>query len=214
MRFDILTIFPDAFASYLNTSILKRAQAKKKIRVVFHDIRDFTTDKHRSVDDRPYGGGVGMVMKVEPVVKALAKVPKLKHRKVILLSARGKRLTQVDCRRLAAERQLVLICPRYEGIDERVLEWVDEQVSIGDYVLTGGELPAMVLIDAITRLLPGVLGKDESSRDESHSQPGVLEYPQYTRPEVFRGKRVPTVLLSGDHRKISAWRQRMKKRAR
>lgn len=212
MRFDLLTIFPEAFSSYLNTSILKRAQTKRRIRVVFHDIRKAATDRHRTVDDKPYGGGVGMVMKVEPIVKTLATVPKLKRRRVILFSAKGTRLMQADVRRLTRYRQLVLICPRYEGVDERVVDYVDEEVSIGDYVLTGGDLPAMVVIDAVARLLPGVLGKDESSRDESHSQLGVLEYPQYTRPEVFRRKRVPKVLLSGDHKAIAAWRSKQRKR--
>lgn len=212
MRFDVLTIFPEAFSSYLNASILKRARAKKKIRVVFHDLRNFTTDKHRSVDDKPYGGGPGMVMKVEPVSKALQKVPKNKKRRVILFSAKGKRLTQADVRRLSKYQQLVMVCARYEGIDERVMDWVHEEISIGDYVLTGGELPAMIVIDAVTRLIPGVLGKDESSKDESHSEPGVLEYPQYTRPEAFRGKRAPKVLLSGDHKAIAAWRERHRRR--
>ncbi len=212
MRFDIVTIFPKLFSPYLGESILKRAQAKKKIRVVLHDLRDFTTDKHRSVDDKPYGGGVGMVMKVEPVYLALRAVPKLKKRRVILLSAKGKRFTQAEARRLAKYQQLVLLCPRYEGIDERVLQYVDEELSIGDYVLTGGELPALIVIDAVTRLLPGVLGKDESSVDESHSQSGVLEYPHYTRPEVFLRQRVPKVLLSGDHKKIQTWRVQMKRK--
>lgn len=211
MRFDILTIFPEAFSSYLNTSILKRAQARKKIRVVLHDIRKVATDRHRTVDDRPYGGGVGMVMKVEPIMKTLAKVSRLKKRRVLLFSAKGKRLTQADVRRWSAFQQLIMICPRYEGVDERVVDVVDEEVSIGDYVMTGGELPAMVVIDAVARLKKGVLGKDESSHDESHSQVGVLEYPQYTRPEVYKNKRVPKVLLSGDHAAISAWREKRRK---
>lgn len=212
MRFDIITIFPNVFGAYLNESILKRAQKKKKVSFRFHDLRDFTTDKHRSVDDRPYGGGVGMVMKVEPVYKALRALPKQKRRRIILLSAKGKKFAQADAKRLAKYSQLVFICPRYEGIDERVSEYIDEEISIGDYVLTGGELPAMVIMDAVTRLLPGVLGKDESSVDESHSEPGVLEYPQYTRPEVFRKKRVPKELLSGNHKDIAEWRKQQKKK--
>lgn len=212
MRFDFLTIFPNMFDAYLNESIIKRAQKKKKVSFHFHDLRRFTTDKHRSVDDRPYGGGVGMVMKVEPIYKALVALPKKGKRRVLLMSAKGKTFSQADAKRLTKYQQIAIICPRYEGVDERALEYVDEEISIGNYVLTGGELPAMVMVDAITRLLPGVLGKDESSYDESHSEAGVLEYPQYTRPEVFRGKRVPKELLSGNHKDIAAWRQKMKRR--
>lgn len=149
-----------------------------------------------------------MVMKVEPIYKALKAIPKKGKRRVLLMSAKGKSFTQADAKRLAKYQQVVLVCPRYEGVDERVMHYVDEEVSIGNYVLTGGELPAMVVADAITRLLPGVLGKDESSLDESHSQPGVLEYPQYTRPEIFRKHVVPKELLSGNHRLITEWRQR------
>ncbi|MBI4426057.1 MAG: tRNA (guanosine(37)-N1)-methyltransferase TrmD [Candidatus Kerfeldbacteria bacterium] len=212
MRFDVVTIFPKMFGAYLNESIIKRAQRKKLVSFHFHDLRDFTTDKHRSVDDRPYGGGPGMVMKVEPIYKALKAVPRKGKRRVLLMSAKGKMFMQADARRLLKYKQIVIICPRYEGVDERVLDYVDEEISIGPYVLTGGELPAMVVMDAVTRLIPGVLGKDESSLDESHSQAGVLEYPQFTRPEVWRRKHVPRVLLSGDHNKIAAWRQRLRKR--
>lgn len=194
------------FDTYLNESIMKRAQKKRLVSFHFHDLRNFTTDKHHSVDDRPYGGGPGMVMKVEPVYKALKAVPKRWKRRVLLMSAKGKIFTQQDAKRLSKYKQLVIVCPRYEGVDERVVDYVDEEISIGEYVLTGGELPAMVVMDAVARLIPGVLGKDESSLDESHSVPGILEYPHYTRPEVFRGKRVPKVLLGGDHRKIAAWR--------
>ncbi len=211
MRFDLLTIFPKMFDAYLNESIIKRAQKKKLVSFHFHDLRDFTSDKHRSVDDRPYGGGVGMVMKVEPIFKALKALPKKGRRRILLMSAKGKTFSQADAKRLSKYKQIVIICPRYEGVDERVVDYVDEEISIGNYVLTGGELPAMVVMDAVTRLLPGVLGKDESSVDESHSQPGVLEYPQYTRPEVFKGKRVPKELLSGHHKGIAEWRKKMKK---
>ncbi|MBI3957000.1 MAG: tRNA (guanosine(37)-N1)-methyltransferase TrmD [Candidatus Kerfeldbacteria bacterium] len=214
MRFDILTIFPDAFTSYLGVSIVARAIKKKKVTIHRHDIRDHATDRHRTVDDRPYGGGVGMVMKVEPIVKALNAVPKKRKRVIVLFSAKGKPFSQADARRYAKLDQLILISPRYEGVDERVLDYVDEEVSIGLYVLTGGELPALVVIDAATRLLPGVLGKDESSVDESHASPGVLEYPHYTRPEVFRGKKVPPVLLSGDHKKIREWRVKKRRTRR
>ena len=212
MRFDILTIFPKMFAAYLGESILKRAQKKKLVYFHAHNLRDFTTDKHRTVDDRPYGGGVGMVMKVEPIFKALKALSPKGKRRVLLMSAKGKTFTQADAKRLSKYRQVVIICPRYEGIDERVVDYVDEEVSIGNYVLTGGELPGTVVVDAVTRLLPGVLGKDQSSVDESHSDQGILEYPQYTRPEVFKKKRVPKELLSGNHKHIAAWRKKMKKR--
>lgn len=225
MRFDLLTIFPDIFTSYFGESIIKRAVQKKKISLYTHDLRVFTTDKHRTVDDRPYGGGVGMVMKVEPIYKALQELNSVgaglkpaptgrvgKKSRILLMSAKGKTLTQADAKRLSKFQQLIIICPRYEGVDERVLEYIDEEISIGNYVLTGGELPAMVVVDAVTRLLPGVLGKDESSVDESHSEPGILEYPQYTRPEVFRKKRVPKELLSGHHADIAAWRKKMKRK--
>lgn len=212
MRFDVITIFPSMFSSYLGESIIKRATKRKLLAFHFHDLRNFTTDRHRTVDDRPYGGGVGMVMKVEPIVKALRAAPKLRKRRVLLMSAKGKTLTQADAKRLSKYQQLILICPRYEGVDERVVDSVDEEISIGNYVLTGGELPAMVVMDAVSRLLPGVLGKDQSSVDESHSIAGELEYPQYTRPEVFRKKRVPKELLSGNHHMISSWRSKMKGR--
>lgn len=213
MRFDILTIFPNVYEAYLGESILKRAVQNRKVSFYTHDLRLFTTDKHRTVDDRPYGGGPGMVMKVEPIFKALKALPKKKKRRVLLMSAKGKTFTQADAQRLSKYDQVILIAPRYEGVDERVVEYIDEEVSIGNYVLTGGELPTMVIVDAITRLLPGVLGKDESSVDESHSDVGVLEYPQYTRPEVFRKKSVPKELLSGNHKYIAVWRNKMKKRS-
>lgn len=211
LRIDFLTIFPSVFTSYLNESILKRAQTTKRVVYQAHDLRDFATDKHRTVDDRPYGGGVGMVMKIEPIYKALKALPKKTKRRVLLMSAKGKTFTQADAQRLSKYQQLIIICPRYEGVDERVMDYVDEEVSIGNYVLTGGELPAMIVADAVTRLLPGVLGKDESSIDESHSEPGVLEYPQYTRPEIFRGQQVPKELLSGNHRDITIWRNAKKR---
>lgn len=212
MRFDFLTIFTGVFSGYLDESILGRAQKTKKVVFETHDLRDYSSDKHRTVDDRPYGGGVGMVMKVEPIYKALKSIPKKKKRRVLLMSAKGKIFTQADAKRLTKYDQIVIICPRYEGVDERVVEYVDEEVSIGQFVLTGGELPAMMIADAVTRLLPGVLGKDESSQDESHSINGQLEYPQYTRPESFRKKSVPKELLSGNHKDISAWRNAQRKK--
>ena len=211
IRFDILTIFPHVFDAYFGESILKRAVQQKRFAFHLHNIRNYTADKHRTVDDRPYGGGPGMVMKVEPIYKALQALPRKARRRVLLMSAKGKTFTQADARRLAKYSQLIIVCPRYEGVDERVVSYVDEEISIGNYVLTGGELPAMVIIDAVTRLRPGVLGTDESSVDESHTSPGVLEYPQYTRPAVYRGKRVPRELLSGHHQSIAAWRDKKRK---
>jgi tRNA (guanine37-N1)-methyltransferase len=227
VRFDILTIFPEAFGSYLGTSILKRAIARKKISIHLHDIRQAATDKHRTVDDKPYGGGAGMVMKVEPIVKTLAKVPKLKRRRVILFSAKGKPFTQRMASEWADEvHQLVLICGRYEGIDERVKTILKaEEFSIGPYVTTDGEVAAMVVLSAVARLLPGVIRLD-SLAEESHwnhlrkqeVRSGQLEYPHYTRPEVFvwKGKRyrVPKILLSGDHAAVAKWRAKHRGRRR
>lgn len=211
------------FDSYVNESILKRALEKKLLSFHTHDIRAFATDKHRKTDDTPYGGGAGMVMKVEPIwnaVEALKmkneesdhgsddSLSDIPHSRIILLSAKGKTFTQEDARRLSHYEQLVFICGRYEGVDERVAEHIaDEELSIGNYVLTGGELPAMVIADAVARLLPGVLGNETSASTESHTESGYLEYPQYTKPEVFRDWRVPTVLLSGNHADIESWRQ-------
>lgn len=221
MHFDILTIFPPMFDSYLGESILKRAREKGLISVAVRNIRDFATDKHRKTDDTPYGGGAGMVMKVEPIWNALEAIAsenngagaehtsaaRASRSRTILFSAKGKTCTQEDMRRLAEYDRLVLICGRYEGVDERVAEHLaDEELSIGDYVLTGGELPALVVLDAVSRLIPGVLGNEDSAHTESHSETGSLEYPQYTKPEVFREWAVPDVLLSGDHAKIAAWR--------
>jgi len=218
MKFQILTIFPEIFNSYLNESILKRAQNKKIIKIKAHNLRRWTTDKHKTVDDTPYGGGAGMLMKVEPLYRALkdlkkqsAKIPKNKKR-VILFSAAGKKWNQALAKKYSRLDEVIFICGRYEGVDARLREFIDEEISIGDYVLTGGELPALVLIDSITRLLPGVLGNEASSLEESHSETGLGEYPQYTRPEIFQvGKKkyaVPKVLLSGDHKKITEWRQK------
>jgi tRNA (guanine37-N1)-methyltransferase len=207
MQFDIISVIPSAFG-YLDQSILGRAQKQKKIKVKVHDLRKWTTDKHRTVDDRPYSGGPGMVLKVEPLHKAIKAVRKKRGKvKVILMSAKGKPFTQAIARQWIKLNQIVFIAGRYEGVDERIMKDVDEEISTGEYVLTGGELPAMAIIDAVARLLPGVLGKDESSVDESHSQKGILEYPQYTRPEVFKRRRVPKELLSGSHRIISEWRK-------
>jgi len=213
MRIDIITIFPKMFEPVMNESIIKRAQHKGKAKIHIHDLRDFTTDKHRKVDDRPFGGGSGMVMGPQPIFAAVEAV-KLKTQdlklkaKVILLCPQGVKLTQKACKRLAKYKHIILICGHYEGVDERVRQdLVDEEVSIGDYVLTGGELPAMVLVDSLVRLLPGVLGDKNSLNFESF-EANLLEYPHYTRPADFRGLIVPAVLLSGDHQKIEEWRKK------
>lgn len=207
MRFDIISIFPEMFGSVFATSILKRAVTNKKISVRFFNPREQARDKHKTIDDAPYGGGVGMVMKTEPLARTIKSIRATKHTRRILLSARGRRLTQQHLQRLAKNyRHLVLVCGHYEGVDERIKHFVDEEISIGDYVLTGGELGAMVIVDGVSRLVPGVLGKSESARDESHSQPGYIEYPQYTRPRIYKNLAVPKILLSGDHARISQWR--------
>jgi tRNA (guanine37-N1)-methyltransferase len=206
VRIDVLTIFPLMFESPLRESLLGRAIERGLIDVRLHDIRDATTDKHRQVDDESYGGGPGMVMKPEPIfaaVEALGEGPK----RVLLLSPAGRRLDQAFVRALADEPWLVLVCGRYEGVDERVAQGLPaEEVSIGDYVLSGGEVPALVLIEAVTRLVPGVIGKDESHEHDSFED-GILDHPHYTRPPEFRGLAVPEVLLSGNHAEIERWRR-------
>jgi tRNA (guanine37-N1)-methyltransferase len=209
MKFDIFTLLPEVFAPYLNSSILAKATQHHLIEVNVHDIRSFTTDKHHVTDDTPYGGGGGMVMKPGPVFTAVESVlgsPPICP--VILLTPQGKVLNQEMAYRLAQHEHIGLICGRYEGIDERIREHlVTDEISIGDYVLTGGELPAMILVDVLSRLLPGVLGDPEGASDDSHAS-GLLEYPHYTRPPEYRGWRVPDVLLSGNHAEISRWRRR------
>jgi tRNA (guanine37-N1)-methyltransferase len=206
VRIDVLTIFPGMFESPLRESLLGRAIERGLIDVRLHDIRDATTDKHRQVDDESYGGGPGMVMKPEPIfatVEALGEGPK----RVMLLSPAGRRLDQAFVRSLADEPWLVLVCGRYEGVDERVAQGLPaEEVSIGDYVLSGGEVPTLVLIEAVTRLVPGVIGKDESHEHDSFED-GILDHPHYTRPPEFRGLAVPEVLLSGNHAEIERWRR-------
>jgi len=206
LRIDIITIFPKMFPPVLNESILKRAQEKKKVCFKVHDLRDYTKDAHRKVDDRPFGGGPGMVMTPQPLVDAIKKVKGRRKARVIYLCAGGVPFTQAKAKSLAKEKNLILVCGHYEGIDERVREMVvDESISVGDYVLTGGEVPALVIADAVTRLIPGVVGKEESLVDESFEN-GLLEYPQYTRPANFCGKTVPPVLLSGNHLAVKKWR--------
>jgi tRNA (guanine37-N1)-methyltransferase len=208
MKFDIITIFPEIFDSYFSESILARAQKKGLIKIGVHDLRQWTRDRHKTVDDKPFGGGPGMVFKIEPIYKAVKSLRKQKAR-VILFSAKGKQFTQADARRLAKYSQLILICGRYEGVDERVTKYVaDEEMSVGNFVLTGGEIPAMIVVDVLSRLAPGVLGKKESLEEESHGQKGYMEYPQYTRPEKFKKWKVPEVLLSGNHKKIEEWKKK------
>jgi len=209
MRIDILTLFPEMFESPLNFSILKRAQQAGLVNFVLTNIRDFAPDKYKKVDDNPYGGGPGMVMMPGPVFDCVEHVQKLDPQKprIILLTPQGLPFTQTKAQELSKENRLMLISGRYEGFDERIRIGLNaEQISIGDYVLSGGELAAMVIIDAVVRLLAGALGDEESSKDESFSQ-NLLEYPQYTRPEEFRGMKVPEILLSGDHAKIAQWRR-------
>ena len=240
MKIDIITIFPNLFYGFLSESLLARAQAKKLLTIKTHDLRKWTMDKHKTVDDRPYGGGAGMVLKIEPIYKAARSIAgrkwqvesrkeknqstlyPLRSTRVILLSAKGKTFTQKDARRLSKYDQLIFICGRYEGVDERVAKYVaDEEISVGNYVLFGGEVASMVVIEAVSRLIPGVVQKEESIKNESFSDKEAKEkeYPQYTRPEIFlperkvqgvklktKGWKVPDILLSGNHKKIAAWR--------
>jgi len=211
-QFEIVTIFPETVAPYIGASILGRAQKDELIQIQAHDLRDWTQDRHRTVDDTPYGGGAGMVMKVEPFDKAVEALREKGKTRVIVTSASGKTFTQEDAKRLAEYDQLIFLCGRYEGVDHRVQEHIaDEALSIGNYVLTGGELPALVMTDAIARLVPGVI-EAESLEQESHDQEGYLEYPQYTKPSTYKDWEVPEVLLSGDHKKIHDWRTEQSKR--
>ncbi len=206
MRFDIVTLFPDSFTSILNSGLLSKALAKQIAQVHLINPRDFTTDKHRKVDDEPYGGGVGMLMKAEPIFAAVESLPALPRREIIFMTPQGETLNQPLLRELAINYdQLVLICGHYEGVDERVLNLVTREVSLGDFVLTGGEIPAMALLNGVMRLLPGTVGKVESLKAESFEE-GLLDYPQYTRPANFRGWKVPEVLLNGNHADIARWR--------
>ncbi len=210
MKCSIITIFPEIFHAYLNESIMKRAALKGLLDVAIHNLRDYTTDKHRTVDDYPYGGGAGMVMKPEPFFKAVETIcPDPSSRRVIMLSPAGKRFEQETAVELSNEsKTLVFLCGRYEAIDERVrTELVNDEISAGDYVLTGGELPALVIIDAVARLIPGVLGDEHSAEVESFSW-GILDYPHFTRPPEFRNLKAPETLLSGHHKDIERWRRK------
>lgn len=206
VRFDIVTLFPDFFTSPLSSGLLGRALTKQIAQVHLINPRDFTTDKHRKVDDQPYGGGVGMLMKLEPIFAAVESLPILPRREVLLMTPQGQTINQSLLRELTTGYdQLVIICGSYEGVDERILHLVTREVSLGDFVLTGGEIPALALINGVVRLLPGTVGKVESLKAESF-EAGLLDYPQYTRPAEFRGWKVPDVLLSGNHAEIARWR--------
>ena len=224
MIIHVLTLFPKMFSGPFDESIIKRAQEKELVEIKIHNLRDWAVDKHGSVDDRPYGGGTGMILRVEPVYNALKELKKvkIKNSKTILLSPRGETFNQQKAQKLSRLDEIILICGHYEGFDERIRNFVDEEISIGNFVLTGGEIPAMAITDAIVRLLPGVLKKEEASQIESFSprlkklspkssnsdSELLIEYPQYTRPEEFRGLKVPEILLSGHHQKIEKWQSR------
>ena len=213
MKFDIITIFPDIFKGFTSQSLLARAQKKNLISIKTYNLRDWTSDPHKTVDDRPYGGGAGMVMKVEPISQAVKSLRPSKKTRIILLSAKGKTFDQKKAKQLSKYDRLIFICGRYEGVDERVAQYVaDEEISIGNYILFGGEVASMVIIESVSRLLSGVIAKEESVKNESFSKEDIREHPHYTRPEVFEmGKRkikVPKILLSGDHKKIQEWRNK------
>jgi tRNA (guanine37-N1)-methyltransferase len=211
MKIDTLTIFPDIFTSYLNETFIKRAQEKKLIEINVHNLRKWTTDEHKSVDDRPFGGGLGMVLMVDPIYKAIKELKK-KNTRVVVFSPRGRKYNQKKCTDFSKEKHIILICGRYEGIDERVLKYLaDDVISIGNYDLMGGELPAMIVIESITRLIPNVLGKKEFLEERKTKDGGFIEYPQYTRSELFGDKKVPRILLSGNHKEIKVWREKHKK---
>jgi len=213
IKFDVITIFPEIFKSYLGESLIARAQAKKFIKINLHDLRKWGKGPHKQVDDRPFGGGLGMVLQVEPIFKAIKKINKNKKSKVILFTPRGQKFNQQLAYKLSKLDQVIFICGRYEGVDERAAEKIaDMEISIGDYDLMGGELPAMICIEAISRLIPGVLGKPQLLKERVSKTGGFLEYAQYTRPEVFSPKKgtnwkVPSLLLSGDHKKIEEWKK-------
>lgn len=215
MKFSIVTLFPEIFEPILNSSILKRAQKKDLVKFELVNLRDFGEGRHKIVDDRPYGGGAGMILRADILAKAVKKVKGSAvtcNLKTILMSASGTPYKQSRAKEFSKLNHLIIVCGHYEGVDQRFIDkYVDEEVSIGDYVLTGGEIPSMVIIDSITRLIPGVLKKPEATRDESFSD-GLLEYPQYTRPEKFEGKKVPEVLLSGNHQEITKWRSEKSQR--
>lgn len=210
MVIDVITIFPEVFDKFIGSSIIGRAQGKGLVRINIHNLRDYTLDKHKKVDDKPFGGGPGMVLMVEPIARAMASLKRRSRKKPynILLSPRGRRFSQQAAHELARKERLVLLCGHYEGFDERVKEIADfNEVSVGDYVTSGGEAPAMVVIDAVVRLIPGALGNEQSLKEESFTDGKTLEYPQYTRPREYKGLKVPEVLVSGNHKEIDKWRK-------
>jgi len=214
MTIQIITLFPEMFDGVLNNSMLWKAQDKKLVEYKLVNLRDFGLGPRKTVDDTPYGGGDGMVLKPEPLVAAIESAQKTnKKAQVILMTPRGEKFSQAKAQELAQLQDMILVCGRYEGYDERVTKFVDQQISIGDYVLTGGELPAMVVVDAITRLIPGVLGGETSAANESFADGQTVEHPQYTRPEEFRGEKVPEVLLGGNHGEIAKWRAKQSKKS-
>lgn len=207
MKIAVVTLFPEMFDSVLNASMMWKAQKEKLVEFHIMDLRNFGIGPRKQVDDTPYGGGAGMVLKPEPIYDAIASArQKLPKAKIALMSPRGEQFTQIFAKKLSKLDELIILCGHYEGFDERIMDLVDIEISVGDYVLTGGELPAMTVIDAIVRLVPGVLGDKQSAHDESFTQ-GLLEYPQYTKPQEFKGKKVPDILLSGNHSKINVWRK-------
>jgi len=214
ITFEVITIFPKIFDSYLKESFIKKAGERGLIKINIHNLRGYTRDRHKTVDDRPFGGGLGMVLKVEPIYKAVKKIKKGKKAKVVLFTPRGRKFNQKLAYQFSKLNQIIMICGRYEGVDERVAKHIaDMELSIGDYDLMGGELPAMIVMEAVARLIPGVLGKPELLEERITKEKGFIEYPQYTRPEVFELKkrvkwRVPKVLLSGHHQKIQEWRKK------
>ena len=211
MIFDVITIFPEFFHGPFNFGVIRRGREEGLVEIRVHDLRDFTSDRHRTVDDRPFGGGEGMVFKPEPIFKAVEAVRQTEQAEVVVLSAAGKRFTQAEALRLSKASQVVVICGRYEGIDERIIEHLaTAEISVGDFILSGGEIAAVVVVDAVTRYVPGVVGKEESILRESFSDPAaetqLVEHPHYTRPVEFRGWQVPEVLISGDHKAVREWR--------
>ena len=205
MRFDVVTLFPEAFSAFAQSQIWKKALQNQLVEFYTHQLRDYADNKHHSVDSEPYGGGAGMLLQIEPLVHALEDIQEKPKRKVLLTSPKGKKFTQKVAEKWLEQDQLVFISGRYEGVDERISHWVDEEISIGDYTLSGGELPCMVMIEAVSRLIPGVVGNEASVALDSWTR-GTLKYPQYTRPANFRGLEVPEVLRSGNHSKIESWR--------
>ena len=210
VRFDVISLFPEAFKNFFNHGLIKKSFEENIASIHLHNPRDYAIDNYRKVDDEPYGGGVGMVLKPEPYFSAFETIPKLNKKKVLLMTPQGRKIAQSDFCRWSKQDQLIMICGSYEGFDERIRSLSDEEISLGDFVLTGGEIPAITIINGVVRLLPGTLGSSESLKDESHND-FLLEHPQYTRPSDFRGLKVPDVLLSGNHKLIKEWRQKQRK---